>query len=64
MKTVFVNKSGQREFGATLEPINPTHLYVDSKIRIGGYFYIIDDSFVSIEHNKSPELVVVVHKVQ
>ena len=62
MKTVFVNKSDQREFGATLEPINPIHLYVDSKIRIGGYFFIFEYSFVCIEHNKSPEIVVVVHK--
>lgn len=62
MKTVFVNQHKTIEYGATLEMIDSTHLIVSSKIMIDGYFYIIDDIFVSVEHNKSPELVVVVHK--
>lgn len=62
MKTVFVNELQTEEFGATLEPINPIHFVVGSKMMIGGWFYIVDDSFISVEHNKTPEMVVVVHK--
>lgn len=62
MKTVFVDELHTKEFGATLEPINPIHLVVGSKVMISGWFYIVDDSFLSVEHNKTPEMVVVVHK--
>ncbi|AKU43903.1 hypothetical protein CPT_Merlin257 [Citrobacter phage Merlin] len=62
MKTVFVNENRTKEFGATLEQINPIHLVVGSKVMVDGWFYIVDDSFVSVEHNKTPEMVVVVHK--